>query len=280
MSDPLQHLLTSQGGFLNRTLAGLGALLDMSAAADDSARRGGLLQGLDARVKLGAAASLIGTAAWAARWEPIAGVVAVAALLALASNLPLGAIGKVWTSALFFTGLVALPAIVLTPGVELARVPWTNWPITEQGLRGAGFLVGRALASTAVCSVLMLSTPWNHLLKAMRLFRLPVVVVVLIGTTFRYIFLFVQLAMDMLESKRSRVAGPLPPPERRRMAIASAGVLMSKAFELNSEVHLAMQARGFRHEVRLLEEFSLRLRDYVALAVMALAGFAFLMVEP
>ena len=279
MSDPVQHLLSSRGGFVTRTLTVLGSLLEMAAASDESVRRGGLLQGLDARIKVGLAALLALTAAFARSWEPIAGVIAVTALLALASNLPLRPIARLWSSALFFTGLIAAPALFLTPGTEVARAPLTDWPITEQGLRGAGFLIGRVLASTAVCSVVMLSTPWHHLLKALRVFRLPIVVVVLLGTTFRYIFLFVQLAIDMLESKRSRVAGPLPAPERRKMAIASAGVLMSKAFELNTEVHLAMQARGYRHEVRLLDDLSFRLRDYLALACVALAAFAFLMVE-
>jgi cobalt/nickel transport system permease protein len=278
MSDALHHFSGWRKGFLQRTLAELSALLELSAVADDAARKHGLLQCLDARVKLAAAVLLIVAATASRRWEVICAVMAAGVLLAALSSLPMGRIARVWMSAMLFTGAIALPALVLTPGEVIARLPFTNWPITTQGLKSAGFLIGRVLATTTICSALMLSTPWNHLLKAMRVFRLPVVAVVLIGTTYRYIFLFVQLAMDMMESKRSRVAGPLPSLDRRRMAIASAGVLMSKAFELNSEVHLAMQARGYRHEIFLMEELSMRTRDWFVAALIALASFAFLMV--
>ena len=278
MSDALHHFSGWRKGFLQRTLAELSALLELSAVADDAARKHGLLQCLDARVKLAAAVLLIVAATASRRWEVISAVMAVGVLLAALSSLPMGRIARVWMSAMLFTGVIALPALVLTPGEVIARLPFTNWPITAQGLKSAGFLIGRVLATTTICSALMLSTPWNHLLKAMRVFRLPVVAVVLIGTTYRYIFLFVQLAMDMMESKRSRVAGPLPGLDRRRMAIASAGVLMSKAFELNSEVHLAMQARGYRHEIFLMEELSMRTRDWFVAALIALASFSFLMV--
>ena len=278
MSDALHHFSGWRKGFLQRTLAELSALLELSAVADDAARKHGLLQCLDARVKLAAAVLLSVAATASRRWEVICAVMAAGVLLAALSSLPMGRIARVWMSAMLFTGVIALPALVLTPGEVIARLPFTNWPITTQGLKSAGFLIGRVLATTTICSALMLSTPWNHLLKAMRVFRLPVVAVVLIGTTYRYIFLFVQLAMDMMESKRSRVAGPLPSLDRRRMAIASAGVLMSKAFELNSEVHLAMQARGYRHEIFLMEELSMRTRDWFVAALIALASFAFLMV--
>ena len=43
-----------------------------------------------------------------------------------------------------FTGLIALPAIFLTPGVALAHMPVVGWPITMQGLRIAAFLILRA----------------------------------------------------------------------------------------------------------------------------------------
>ena len=279
MSDALLHF-GGRRGFLQRTLAELSALLELSATADESARNSGLLQILDPRVKLGAAILLIMAAIAFHRWEVMLGVFAFSALLAFASGLPMRRLAMVWFSASLFTGIIALPALVVTPGEPVARIPWLDWPITASGLRSAGFLMGRVLATTTTCTALMLSTPWNRLLKAMRGFRLPGVAVVLIGTTYRYIFQFVQLAMDMIESKRSRAAGPIPQEERRRIAIASAGVLMSKAFELNSEVHLAMQARGYRHEVYLLDELSMRGRDWLASAMIAVAlAVFFLMVN-
>jgi cobalt/nickel transport system permease protein len=73
-------------------------------------------------------------------------------------------------------------------------------------------------------------------------------------------------AVQMLEAKRSRVMGPMPGPERRRMAMASVAVLLGKALHLATEVHLAMIARGYRGEVRLLDDFRTRAWDWIALA--------------
>ena len=53
------------------------------------------------------------------------------------------------------------------------------------------------------------------------------------------------------------------------MAVASAGVLLSRTFQLSGDVYLAMQARGFRGEVYLLDDFAMTRLDWLALA-----GFA------
>ena len=57
------------------------------------------------------------------------------------------------------------------------------------------------------------------------------------------------------------------------MAVASAGVLRSRSFQLSDDVYLAMQARGFRGEVHVLDDFAMRRLDWLALA-----GFAALTV--
>ncbi len=91
--------------------------------------------------------------------------------------------------------------------------------------------------------------------------------------TYRYIFLLLQTARDMFEAREVRLVGVLPPSDSRRLAAASAGVLLGKSLQLIGDVHLAMQARGFRGEVHLLEDPKMRLFDWLPLA--AFAGVAF-----
>jgi len=50
------------------------------------------------------------------------------------------------------------------------------------------------------------------------------------------------------------------------MAVGSAGVLLSRTFQLSGDVYLAMQARGFRGEVHLLDDFAMKRLDWLALA--------------
>ena len=94
----------------------------------------------------------------------------------------------------------------------------------------------------------------------------------MLAMTHRYIFLLVEVATQMFDSRRSRTVGFLAGAERRRMAARTAGVLLSKSVSLSEEVYLAMQSRGFRGDVQVLSEFHLSVWDYAALAFFWLAA--------
>jgi len=173
---------------------------------------------------------------------------------------------RVWLAVLAFTGAIALPAIFLTPGAALWRVPLVGWPVTPQGLRSAGFLILRAETAATLSMLLVLTTLWTRLLHSLRYFRAPVVIVAILGMSYRYMFLFLATARDMFESRESRIVGVLAPADRRRLAAASAGVLLGKTLQVSGEVHMAMQARGFRGEIRLLDELQMRPNDWLRLA--------------
>ena len=102
--------------------------------------------------------------------------------------------------------------------------------------------------------------------------RVPVVLVVVLGMTARYAVLLLQAAHDMFDARRSRAAGVLAAAERRRMATATAGVLFARTLHLGNEVHLAMQARGFRGEVRVLDDRRMRARRLGGLAALVAAA--------
>jgi energy-coupling factor transporter transmembrane protein EcfT len=113
-------------------------------------------------------------------------------------------------------------------------------------------------------------------LKALRVLRVPVVVVVILGMAYRYIFLLLESARDMLESRRSRMVGKLKGADHRRLAAASVGVLMSKTMQLSGDVYSAMLARGFHGEVAIFEDFRAATLDWIMLSLFAaIAGAAF-----
>jgi energy-coupling factor transporter transmembrane protein EcfT len=122
--------------------------------------------------------------------------------------------------------------------------------------------------------LLVLTTPWTHILKALRVLRFPVVAIVILGMTYRYIFLLIAAAREMFESRRSRIVGELEAGDRRRLAVATAGVLLGKTVQLSGDVYLAMQARGFRGEVHVLDEFQMSASDWFGLAAFAGLGAA------
>ncbi|HEX3352663.1 MAG TPA: cobalt ECF transporter T component CbiQ [Terriglobales bacterium] len=254
-------------GVVERSLASFVDALRHSFEAEEIAKKNGLLQILDARIKILAILPLIVIAALARHLRVIVALMVVALVLALLSKVPLAILGKrVWLAVLGFTGFISLPALFLTPGQPIYTLPGVGWTVTAQGLRAALYLVMRAETAATFCALVILCTPWSRMLKALRVLRMPTVVVVILGMTYRYIFLLLRTAHDMFESRRSRMVGQLEGPELRRMASASAGVLMSKTFQLSEDVYIAMRSRGFRGEVYVLDEFHAGWFDWIMLA--------------
>jgi cobalt/nickel transport system permease protein len=261
--------------FIEKTIRTLLNVLQHALFAEEMAQSAGLLQRLDTRVKLVGIGLLIVAAIALHRISVLFALLIAAVLLAVASRIPIRVLAtKVWIGVLAFTGAIALPAIFLTPGVTVFRVPVLDWAVSYQGLRTAAFLILRAETAATLAVLLILCTLWTQILRALRFFRIPAILVVILGMTYRYIFLFVQTAQDMFVAREARLIGALEPADRRRLAAASAGLLLGKSIQLSGEVHMAMQARGFRGEVYLLDDPSMRSKDWLGLAAFSSIAFA------
>jgi len=170
-----------------------------------------------------------------------------------------------------FTCMIAGPAVFLVPGQVLYQLPQGSLAISEQGLHGALLLIVRVETAMTLSALLVLTTPWMQLLKALRALAAPVEVIALLAMTHRYIVLLMETANAMFESRQSRMVGRLNGREQRRLMVNTGGVLLGKTMEMGNQVFQAMQSRGFRGEVKLLTDFRLRTQDYVAIPGFAIA---------
>jgi cobalt/nickel transport system permease protein len=255
-------------GVIERSLASFVDALEHAFYAEELAKKNGLLQKLDPRIKIAAILPLIVIAALSRRLWVIGALFVIAVAVALLSDVPLGTLAKrIWLSVLAFTGFISLPALFLTPGQAIYHLPLLGWSVTSQGLRAGLYLILRAETAATFSVLLVLCTAWGKLLKALRVLRLPVVLVVILGMTYRYIFLLLRNAHDMFMSRKSRMVGRLDGRKQRRAVTASAGVLMSKTLQLSGDVYLAMRSRGFQGEVYVLDEFHAGWFDWAMLAV-------------
>lgn len=258
-------------GFLESTTMGFARAITRAMLSERTARQRGLLQSLDPRVRVVGLFSLVLAVTLCRRIEAVAALFAVAVTLAISSQVSLAMLVKrVWLVVLAFTGVIALPAIFITPGDVVTRLGTAH--ITAQGLRAAGLLVLRVETAVTFTALLVFCTPWSHVLKALRALRLPREAVAMLAMTYRYVFLLVETATQMLESRRSRTVGVLAPAEQRRMAARTAGVLLSKSIETSSEVYLAMQSRGFGGEVQVLSDSRMTMWDYAGLLLLIAVG--------
>jgi cobalt ECF transporter T component CbiQ len=221
-------------------------------------------------VKLAGLFGLIVCVAFARNAATMLAIFALAVALGAASSRTVMAlVARVWISVVAFTIVIAVPSLFLTRGDIVWKVPVLDWPVTLQGLRTASYLVLRVGTSATLASLLVFTTPWPHVLKALRTFRVPAVFVLVLGMAYRYVLLLLETARDMYESHRSRAVGALPVEVRRHVAVNTAGVLLSKTFQLSDDVYLAMQARVFRGDVHVFDDFRMAALDWIALS-----GFA------
>jgi cobalt/nickel transport system permease protein len=239
--------LHTKRGFLERSLADLSAALNRAQVVETVALRKGFLQSLPARSKVVSALLLIAGAVVTHSLYATGALLALVAALAIASRIPLALLFRVTGfSVLSFTGIIALPAIVLTPGHAIGHVPWVGWIVTDNGLRSAALLVGRAEVCVCITLLLALSTSWSAILRALATLGIPRRVIAIVGMTSRYILLLSESALNMLQARRSRIVAPLPAALKRKIAVQTAGALLNKSVRLSEEVSYAMQSRGFR----------------------------------
>jgi cobalt/nickel transport system permease protein len=266
-------------GVVAKTVRGFSEALEQTLAAESTAHGRGALQSLDPRVKLVGLLALVASAALSRKLAVMAALFALGIVLAVASRLSVRSLAKrVWLVAFGFTFMIAAPALFLTPGEALWRLPLlspgASLTITAQGARSALLLIARVETAVTLSTLLVLTTPWMHLLKALRTLLVPVEVILLLAMTHRYVVLLAETSNQMFESRQSRMVGRLSGREQRRLMVNTGGVLLSKSLETGDQVFLAMQARGFRGEVRLLHDFRLRGWDYLAICGFAVAAGA------
>ncbi len=266
-----------RGNFVGRSLVSIVRKTERALFAEELARAAGFLQKLDPRVKIVGLLLLILDATLSRNIFTILSILVFAVLLAVLSNVPIKTLAaRAWLPAFLFTGTIALPVIFITPGDALLQLPFLHLTVTAQGLTSAIYLISRVETTVTLSLLLVLCTLWTHVLKALRVLRVPVVFVVILGMTYRYIFVMLETARNMFEARQSRLVGALDGKESRKIIAASVGVLLTKSFHLNTEVYLAMQSRGFRGEVHTLDEFAMRSNDWLAFALFSIAAAFFL----
>jgi cobalt/nickel transport system permease protein len=275
-----------KGGFVEKTLAGGTAVMRQAIFSEDVAGQPGLLQRLDARVKLVTLLGLLVVTALARSVIVLATVYALVLVLGVASRLSLAYfIKRVWLFVPIFTGIVVLPATlnVITPGTIVVPLgTWFGHPlgITAEGLHGAAIIVVRVAVSISLVVLLTLTTPWTRLLAALRALYVPKIFVLVLGMAYRYLFHLLGSVTDMYTARRARTVDPdVGVTSGRRFVAAAAGALFGKAHVLSDEVYLAMVARGYDGNARTLRAFRIRAIDVAWIAGCVVSGVAVLALD-
>src|SRR5262245_5360971 len=194
---------------IEKNLARFAAFLQESFFADQTVRQDGWLQEVDPRIKLVGCFFLLFCSSFSHHLTSILLIYAFALILAFGSKIfSVIFVRKIWLYVPLYVTIIALPSLFLVPGTPIYQFGETNIVITKQGLIAAAFLVSRVAVSVALMLVLVLTTSWQDLLKALRSLFVPKIVVLMLSMTYRYIYLLLLVASNLFLAKKSRRVGP------------------------------------------------------------------------
>lgn len=262
--------------FISRTIVGVTEAIERTVYTEEYARADGLLQRVDPRAKLAIFVCAILVVGLSRTLPILLGLYVLTVLVALLSRLTVGFfVKRVLLGIPFFAGIVSIPALFLISGSPLVQLSLgsLHLAISDNAVLSVLIFITRVSASVSLAVLLVVTTRWADLLKALRIFRLPAVFIVVVGMTYRYIFLFLHTVENLFLARASRTVGVANEGERRRWLGTSMGTLMSKSFKTSNDVYLAMVSRGFTGDVRTLSDFQMRDEDwlFVSCSVVLLA---------
>lgn len=248
--------------------------------SEEHAKKKGLLQGLDARVKVTTLFILLIMATFLKSPWLLAGLSLICVLLAWFSKIgPFFFLRRVWFFIPLFAGIVALPALFLVPGETLWAMEGLRVSISYQGLHSAILLVLRVGTTVSLLNLLILTTRWPVLLKAMGDVKVLQPFVFVLATTLRYIHLLVGLVEKMHLALMSRDLGAQGALGLGHWSAGRMSTLLSKSLRLSEEVYLAMLSRAYSGQVKSAETFHLRPLDYGWTASCLVAVVAFFVLD-
>ncbi|WP_292425501.1 cobalt ECF transporter T component CbiQ [Methanoregula sp.] len=280
-------------GFVQKTISDIFTFFEECLVNDSIAKRKGLLQSLDPRVKLVSMVVLIFAVAMTRDIRLLAIVYVLTLVFAWASRIELGFfLKRVWVFIPIFAGIIMIPILfnVFMPGdalVTLATLgpnahlgPFALPPvltITRQGVMVAILFVLRVATCVSAAVLLFLTTPRDLLFKSLRSLKVPKVYVLTLDMCYRYIFLFTDMVRGFYTAKKSRSIKTLPMIEEQKWVGGRVGYILIKSLSMSEKVHGAMMSRGFNGDIKIMHRYSIHRRDYVAcVSVMALSIFLML----
>lgn len=187
-----------------------------------------------------------------------------------------------------YTGPLAMAFILIvlqglffgkTPLYSLSTMGFTI-SIFDEGLE-KGFLIGsRVIAGVSLMILLSMTTPANKLLSALKSFNVPDTWLELVAFTYRYIFVFIEEAQNIMDSQRLRLGYRGLHNSLRSWGVL-VGSLLIRAYDQANATHTAMLLRGYNGKMHIQKSGRLTAEDKAVTLVLAifylllLAGFIY-----
>lgn len=222
------------------------------------------IHGLDPRIKIISVISLILSIIFTSptSFSSFALYALLIATLILLSKIPAGFILKRSFVVVPFVLMVALFIPFFKEGEVAGGYSFGSFrvTVTYSGLMVFWNVLVKAYLSILCMILLMASTKFSALLKALEKLRLPKLFIMILSFMYRYIFVVVDELMKMKQAKESRSVGG-----SRRFHIKALtnmiGVLFIRSYERAELVYMAMCSRGFNGTTSTIYNFRIGKKD-------------------
>ena len=250
------------------------------------------MQKLDPRVKVISLIILISTATLIHNVFILIIIYLISCILAKISCVSLKLYFKrVWLIIPLFTAITVFPSIFnyVRPGNSLISLinfghklqlgPFifpAELAITKQGLAGATLLIVRVAISVSLAFLFTTTTRFANLMKAFRVLLLPKIFVTILEMCYRYIFLLLNITIDMFVARKSRTLSKIDTKEGRHFISSAMGSVFGKSYTLSEEVYAAMLSRGYKGEPVIINRFKFTMLDFqwiLGVVICTLAAF-------
>ncbi|MDI6800713.1 MAG: energy-coupling factor transporter transmembrane component T [Thermodesulfovibrionales bacterium] len=174
-------------------------------------------------------------------------------------------------------GEVILPVIHLSESYNLwiYHVPQTIG-ITREGMSVVIMLTLRVVNSVSLSFLILYTTSFPEIIRALKVFRAPDAILMVITLTYKYIFIFAKTVEDMYLAKKSRMVSSVNGKDARQWASGRITFMFRKTQQRCEELFKAMLSRGFSDSVRLYGFKRLGAPDWSAGVFLFCAGIIFL----
>jgi cobalt/nickel transport system permease protein len=267
-------------GVIENTIGGILGFFEEAFISEGFSRRKGFLQSLDPKVKLLSIMTAIFATSLIKDLKLLVLIYTFTLFLAYLSKINiLFFIKRVWFFIPIFAGIIIIPMIfniffLGDPLITLAYLGPTNHVgsltlpesiyITRQGVYAASIFIMRVATCVSAVVLLFLTTPQQILYKSLRTVGVPKIYVFTLEMTNRYIFLLMDLVRDMYFATKARAIKAGSMFKEQKWVGGRIGYTLIRSMDISEKVHMAMISRGFNGDVKVMQEFRIHKRDYIA----------------
>jgi cobalt/nickel transport system permease protein len=134
---------------------------------------------------------------------------------------------------------------------------------TREGFSVVALLTLRVLNSLSISFLILYTTPFPEIIKALKVLKVPDAFLIIISLTYKYIFIFARIVTDMHLAKKSRLIGAVNRAEARNWVAGRMAFIFRKTQLKCDDVFKAMVGKGFSGEIRLYQYQTIRGRDWI-----------------